>query len=220
MIKTKVTKTKTIAEIFLYENSLGNLPFTLLCEQWRIRGGFWYLTPSPTHIGFFPNKCIVCIHEICKNLGLIYILNQPPPSNFNGHFTVPLSPLYMHDKGAWIIVIIIRTTDDRDVLTLDVIAYRAGLLLGRVRQRLDALQYRVPRLGRAGRRANGPVARLLLLLELQSHVRSFGRRRGSLGTRRFGRVLPLLGALLRLRPGRRRPVGGSHRRVGIVRFRG
>jgi len=56
----------------------------------------------------------------------------------------------------------------RTPLTLDVVAYRAGLLLGRVRQRLDALQYRVPRLGRAGRRAERPAARLppLLLLLL------------------------------------------------------
>lgn len=113
-----------------------------------------------------------------------------------------------------------RRTRHRWVLTLDIVAYRAGLLLGRVRQRLDALQDRVSRLGRTGRSANGPVARLLLLLELQSHVRSFGRGRGGLRTRRFGRVLPLLGSLLRLRPGRRRPVGGSHRWIGIVCFRG
>lgn len=84
-----------------------------------------------------------------------------------------------------------------DRLTFDVVAYRTGLLLGRVSQRLDALQDGVSRLGRAGRRANGPVARLLLLLlEFQSHVSGFRRGRGGLRARRLGRVLSLLGALL------------------------
>lgn len=119
---------------------------------------------------------------------------------------------------------VLKTAHDATAarLTLDVVAYGAGLLLGRVRQRLDALQDRVPRLSRAGRCAYGPAARLLLLLrlllELQSHVRGLGRGCGGLRARRLGRVLPLLGALLRLRPRRRRPVAGSHRRVSIVRF--
>lgn len=115
---------------------------------------------------------------------------------------------------------LMTTAKINDRLTLNVVAYRTGLLLGRVRQRLYALQDGVPRLGRTGRRAYGPVARLLLLLlEFQSHVSSFGRWRGGLRARRLSRVLSLLGALLRLRPRRRRPVGGSHRRVSIVRFR-